>query len=139
MGVANKRQIIKGWNFNIILEPEELKENQEYWQKQCNFLYNNIVKDLSAGSIQPLKSESAKGEKGGFVAIFSVLNATGITLKAFDRIFDVVNIWLENRPKTRVSLKYQDGSTIELTGLTKSEALKLIEAHQDQSKNLSEM
>ncbi len=139
MGTANKRQIVKGLNFNIILEPGELKENQEYWQKQCNFLYSNIAKNLSAGSIQPLKSESAKGEKGGFVAIFSILNATGITSMAFDKMYDVMKIWLENRPKARVSLQYQDGSTIELSGLTKSEALKLIEAHQEQSKNVSEI
>jgi len=57
----------------------------------------------------------------------------------FDRMFNVMKIWLENRPKTRVSIKYQDGSTIELTGLTNSEALKLIETHHDQSKNVSEI
>ena len=139
MGTSNKRQITKSWDFNIILESGELKENQEYWQKQCKILYSNILKDLPTGSIQPLKSKSAKGEKCDIVAIFSILNAAGITKIAFDRMYNVMKIWLENRPKTRVSIKYQDGSIIKLTGLTNSEALKLIETHHNQSKNVSEM
>jgi len=139
MGTSNKRQITKSWDFNIILESGELKENQEYWQKQCKILYSNILKDLPTGSIHPLKSKSAKGEKGDIVAIFSILNAAGITKIAFDRMYNVMKIWLENRPKTRVSIKYQDGSIIKLTGLTNSEALKLIETHHNQSKNVSEM
>lgn len=139
MGTSNKQQTIESWDFNIILESGELKENQEYWQKQCNILYRNILKDLPAGSIQPLKSKSIKGEKGDIVTIFSILNAAGITKIAFNRMFKIIKIWLENRPKTRVSIQYHDGSTIELTGLTNSEALKLIETHHIQSKNVSEI
>jgi hypothetical protein len=60
--------------------------------------------------------------------------ASGITLKAFDRMFDVFKTWLEYRNSAKVTLKYEDGSTIELTRRTKSEALELMEKHQQRIK-----
>ncbi len=125
-----KQQIVEGWDFNIELEPEGFEKKSEYWEKQCNILYGMILKELPSGSIQPLHSESAKDEKTDFITIFSTLVALGITTKAFDKIFDVLKIWLENRPKTKVTLKYSDGSTIEITDLPKSEALAIMETHQ---------
>ncbi len=124
-----KQQIAAGLDFNIVLESEEFEARSEHWQTQCNVLYNMIQEELPSGSIQPLSYKSAKGERADLITIFSILAATGITAKAFDRMFDMIKIWLENRPKTKVMIKYPDGSMLELSGLSKSEALKLIEEH----------
>lgn len=129
MNKGRKQQIAEGWSFNIKLGSEEIEESTDYWQKQCNLLYNMMLKKLPVGSIQPLSYESGEGEKAELITIFSTLVATGITAKVFDRIYDIIKIWLENRPKSKVTLKYPDGSTIELSGLSKSEALKLMEEH----------
>jgi len=129
MDKGKKQQIAEGKDFNITLESEEIEERADYWQKQCNFLYNKILKELPSGLIQPLSYESAEGEKAELITIFSTLVATGITTKAFDIIFDIIKIWLENRPHTKITLKYPDGSIIELSGLSKSEALTLMEEH----------
>ena len=129
MTKGKKQQIAESGDFNITLESEEFEESPEYWQKQYNFLYNMILKELPSGTIEPLSYESGEGEKAELVTIFSTLVATGITAKAFDKLFDIIKIWLENRPKTKVTLKYKDGSIIELSGLSKSEALALMEEH----------
>ena len=129
MDKGKKQQIAEGTDFNITLESEEIEERADYWQKQCNFLYNKILKELPSGSIEPLSYESAEGEKAELITIFSTLVATGIAVEAFDKLFDIIKIWLENRPKTKVTLKYQDGSIIELSGLSKSKALALMEEH----------
>ena len=128
MEIGKKQQIVEG-DFNITLESEEFEESPEYWQKQYNLLYNMMIKELPSGSIQPLSYKSAEGEKADLVTIFSTLVATGIAVEAFDKLFDIIKIWLENRPKTKVTLKYQDGSIIELSGLSKSKALALMEEH----------
>ena len=129
MGKGKKQQIAEGWDFNITLESEEIEERTDYWQRQCNLLYNTIREELPSGSIQPLSYESGEGEKAELITIFSTLMASGIAAFAFDRLFDIIKIWLEYRPKTKVTLKYPDGSTMELSGLSKSEALKLMEEH----------
>lgn len=129
MDKGKKPQIAEGSDFNITLESEEIEEREDYWQKQCNLLYNMILEELPSGSIQPLSYESAEGEKAELITIFSTLVATGITAKAFDIIFDIIKIWLKNRPHTKVTLIYPDGSIIELSGLSISEALTLMEKH----------
>lgn len=112
----------------------EVEESSEYWQKQCSLLYRELNKNLTSGSIEPVISECDKDQKVGADALFHILLASGITLKAFDRAFDVLKTWLEYRNSAKVTLKYEDGSTIELTHRTKSEALELMEKHQQKIK-----
>ncbi|MCQ1536275.1 hypothetical protein FTO70_11410 [Methanosarcina sp. KYL-1] len=118
------------FDFQIIIESEEIDELTDYWQKQCSILCGELRKSLISGSIEPLTSECESGEKAGIDTLFNILLASGITLKAFDRMFDVTKIWLEYRRSAKVVLKYEDGSTIELTHLSKSEAFELIKNHQ---------
>lgn len=134
MEEKKNQQISEDFNFHISLESEESRTDSEYWQKQCSILYNMILHELPVGSIQPLKSESEEGERADFVTIFSILVATGITTKALDRVFDIIELWLKSRPKANVTLKYPDGNIIgEFKDLSKSEALELME---DYHKNL---
>ena len=127
----NKEVTTEAWDFDIIFESEKIEQNPEYWLKQCSFIYNDIKKALPSGSIQPFCSESAKGEKAELITIFSTLVAKGITTKACQIIIDIIKIWLENKPKAKVTLRYRDGSTIELSGLSKSDAMELITIHQE--------
>lgn len=121
------------FDFQIIVESPEVSEATDYWQKQCSVLYRELKRNLISGSIDPLTPEYEKSEKGLDI-IFYILLASGITLEAFDRIYDVINIWLENIRSAKVILKHKDGSIIELTHLSKSEAIKLMEEHQRQNK-----
>ena len=122
------------FDFQIILESEDVEDSSEYWQKQCSFLYCELNKNLISGSIEPMTSECEKGERVDVDTLLHILLASGITLKAFDRMFDVFKTWLEYRNSAKVVLKYEDGSTIELTHQTKSEAFKLMENHQHKIK-----
>jgi hypothetical protein len=49
-------------------------------------------------------------------------------------MLDVLKTWLEYRNSAKITLKYEDGSTVELTNLTKSDALRLMEKHQQRIK-----
>lgn len=118
------------FDFQMIIESSEIDESTDYWQKQCSILYRELNQNLISGSIEHLVSECGKGEKAGVDTIFYIFLASGITLDTFDRMYDVLNIWLEYRKSAKVMLKYKDGSIIELTHLSKSEAIKLMEKHQ---------
>jgi hypothetical protein len=130
MQKEGRQQRVEGLDFHIVLESEEFEESSEYWRKQCAILYTNIFKELPTGSVELLKSERGEGEKAELLTIFSILVASGITAKAFDRIFDIINLWLISRPTANVILKNPDGSIIgEFSKLSKSEALKLMEEY----------
>ena len=122
------------FDFQMIIESSEIDESTDYWQKQCSILYRELNQNLISGSIEYLVSECGKGEKAGVDTIFYIFLASGITLDTFDRMYDVLNIWLEYRKSAKVMLKYKDGSIIELTHLSKSEAIKLMEKHQRRNK-----
>lgn len=116
-------------DFQIIIESTEIDESTDYWQKQCSILYSELHKNLISGSIEPLTSECGESERSGIESILNLLLASGITLETFDRMYDVFKLWLEFRNSAEITLKYEDGSTIKLTHLSKSEALKLMEKH----------
>jgi hypothetical protein len=121
------------FDFQLMIESSEVGESTDYWQKQCSVLYRELNKTLTSGSIKPLTSECEGSEKGADL-IFYILLASGITFKVFDRMYDVLNIWLEYRRSAKVMLKHKDGSIIELTHISKPEAIKLMEEHQQRSK-----
>ena len=77
------------FDFQIILESEDVEDSSEYWQKQCSFLYCELNKNLISGSIEPMTSECEKGERADVDFLLHIFLASGITLKAFDRMFDV--------------------------------------------------
>lgn len=122
------------FDFQIIIESTEIDESTDYWQRQCSILYSELHKNLISGSIEPLTSEFKEGERASTDALLNLLLASGITLETFDRMYDVFKLWLEFRNSAEVTLKYDDGSTIKLTSLSKSEALKLMEEHQKRIK-----
>jgi hypothetical protein len=122
------------FEFQIILGSSEIDESTDYWQKQCSILYGELNKNLISGSIEPLASKCENGEKVDISTLFYILMASGITFDAFDRMYDVLKIWLEHRRSAKVMLKYKDGSIMELTHLSKPEAIKLMEKHQRRNK-----
>lgn len=116
--------------FQLLLESENAEELSEYWQKQCCTLYNAINRNIDEGSIEPLTCKAAEGERAGIIAAFNVLSGSGLFVKSFGHILDIVKVWLESRPKARVLMKFPNGSEIEISGMSdfsKSEILSLFE------------
>lgn len=134
MEIGKKQQIAKGWDFNITLESEEFDERSDYWQEECNILYSMIQGELPSGSIKPLSYKAGEGEKAEVITIISTLVVTGVAAKAFDKIIDkivdIIKIWQESRPKAKITLKYPDGSSVELSNLSIPEAKKTMKEHQ---------
>lgn len=58
------------------------------------------------------------------------LLASGLSMKTFEQVFDIIKVWSENRQKAKVVMKFPNGNLIEIsgvTGFTKSEVLSLFE------------
>jgi hypothetical protein len=129
--VGEKMQrVLDRFDFQIIIESSDVDESTDYWQKQCSILYCELNKNLTSGSLEPLASKCDNGEKADKGILLNILIASGITKIALDRIFDMLKTWSEYRKSATVMLKFEDGSTIELTHLTKSEAFELLNKHQ---------
>lgn len=133
MEIDKKQQIDEGRDFNITLESEEFEARSDYWQEQCNILYNMIQGELPSGSIKPLSYKAGEGERAELITIISTLVVTGVAAKAFDKtidkIVDIIKIWQESRPKAKITLKYPDGSSVELSNLSIPEAKKIMKEY----------
>lgn len=138
MEIDKKQQITEGWDFNIKLESEEFDERSDYWQEQCNILYNMIKTELPSGSIQPLSYKAEEGEKAELITIISTLVVTRVAAKAIDKVIDkivdIIKMWQENRLKAKITIQYPDGGTIELSNLSIPEAKKIIKDYQKNQK-----
>lgn len=116
--------------FQLLIKSEEADESSGYWQRQCCLLYNTINRNITEGSIEPLTCKSAEGERAGIIAAFDILSAFGLSIKSFGNVFDLIKVWLESRPKSRVLMKFPNGNEIEISGtsdFSKSEILSLFE------------
>jgi hypothetical protein len=114
--------------FELLIKSDESEESSEYWQRQCCLLYNNINRSITEGSIEFLTCESAEGDRAGIIEAFNVLLASGLFIKSAEHVFDIVKVWLENRPKAKVIMRFPNGNELEISGVTgfsKSEVLYL--------------
>lgn len=122
------QQVLDKSGFSIILKSDGVEDSSEYWQEQCQQLYDSIARNLPKGSIEPLNQEGAQGERADLVTIFSTLAATGITGKVFvDIVIDGMKTWLEYRPKAEIELKCPDGSTVKISKLPLSKLSRYFE------------
>lgn len=116
--------------FKLFIESEEFEELSEHWQRQCCLLYNNINRNIAEGSVEFSTCKAAEGERTGIIDIFSILSVCGVSPKSFGHIFDQIKMWLERKPKAKVIMKFPNGNSIEISGVTgfsKSEVLDLFE------------
>jgi len=123
--------------FQLLLISEEAEELSGYWQRQCCLLYNNINRSITEGSIEPLSYKSAKGERVGIIDMFNVLSVCGLSLNSVEYVFDQIKVWLERKPKAKVIMKFPNGNSIEISGVTgfsKSEIFDLFKESLQMSK-----
>lgn len=121
-------KVVDNSNFSIIMTSGGVEDSSEYWQEQCELLYNSIARNLPEGSIEPQKLEGAQGERVVLATIFSTLAAAGITGKIFvDILIDGMKTWLEYRPTAEIELKCPDGSTVKITKLPLAKLSKFYE------------
>lgn len=103
--------------FSIVLKSDGVEDISEFWQEQCQRLYDSICRNLPEdSSIEPLNREGSKGDKIFLETIFSTLVACGITGKVFADVFtEAMKIWLEFRPTAEIELKCPDGITVKIS------------------------
>lgn len=104
-------------DFSIVLKSGGVEDSSEYWQEQCQRLYDSICRNLPEdSSIEPLNREGSKGDRIVLETIFSTLAVCGITGKVFVDIFtEAMKTWLEYRPTAEIELKCPDGITVKIS------------------------
>jgi len=65
------------------------------------------------------------------ITTISVILAAGVKLGAFSAFVQVVKMWSDSRPKTKVTLKAKDGSTVELTNVGLEKAIQFYKEHNE--------
>jgi len=113
------------FDFQIILESEEIGEASIYWQKRCQMLYDSIRKNLPEGSIDPATRRGGGEERAIEILSYDNLSLAGITLSSFHVLLKLINVWERNRQKANVKLIAQNGSEFNLSNLSVDEALEL--------------
>lgn len=106
-------------DFSIVLKSDGVEDTSEFWQEQCQRLYDSICRNLPENSsIEPLSREGSKGDRIILETVFSTLVACGITGKVFADIFtEAMKMWLEFRPTAEIELKCPDGITVKISKL----------------------
>jgi hypothetical protein len=122
------QEVLDKSDFSIIMTSGNVEDRSEYWQEQCQKLYDSIVRNLSEGSIKPLEFERDQGERIDLITIFSTLVAFGIKGEVFvNVILDLIKNWLEYRPTAEIEIKCPDGSTVKISKLPLSRLSKFFE------------
>jgi hypothetical protein len=122
------QQVLDKSDFSIIMTSEGIEDSSEYWQEQCQQLYDSIARNLPAGSIKPLSLEGAQGDRVDLLTIFSTLAAFGVTGEFFvNVVLDSMKTWIEYRPTAEIELKCPDGSTVKIAKLPLSKLSKFFE------------
>lgn len=105
------------FDFQIILESEEVENSSTYWQRQCQMLYDTIRKNLAEGSVAPLSRKGGEGDKAEIIISFDILTFTGITLNSFYILIKLINVWERNRKRANLKFKFRNGSEVTCTNL----------------------
>lgn len=113
------------FDFQIILESEDVGEASIYWQKQYQMLYDSIRKNLQEGSIDPVSPKGGENERAIELLSYETLSLVGITFSSFQIILKLLKVWERNRKKANVKLRVQDGSEFILSNLSVDEALEI--------------
>jgi hypothetical protein len=122
------QQDIDKSDFSIIMKSGDVEDSSEYWQDQCQQLYDSITRNLPEGSIKPLNLEGTQGERVDLVTVFSTLAAFGITGEVFvNVVLDSMKTWLEYRPTADIELNFPDGSNIKISKLPISKLSEFFE------------
>lgn len=113
------------FDFQIILNSEDVEESSVYWQKQCRMLFDSIRKNLPEGSINPVSHKGGEEEKAIGILSYDILSLAGITLSSLPVLLKLINVWERNRKKANVKLRAQNGSEFNLSNLSVDEALEI--------------
>jgi hypothetical protein len=80
-------------------------------------LWNNLSEAVPDLKFSPLTQEQREGQRG-VLEFLSCIIITGISLGTFRAIFEVIKLWLEQRPKVTVKFKVGPRKVIEISNLS---------------------
>lgn len=97
-------------------------------REACRRLYLDLKAGLDEGEVTPKQAEGIAANRG-VVDVFRSLIVQGISVGAFGGLFEILKVWLGQRPTFEITLKYPDGSELKASKLSMEQALALHEQH----------
>jgi hypothetical protein len=105
--------------------PKDAKEAKEFAEAAHAFVES--LKGINGLEVE-VPAQAAPGSRG-FIAILTAIAVWGSKVVSFKAIYTVAKDLLDKFHNAEVVLKFPDGSTLKLKGLSRAEAESLIEKH----------
>ena len=118
------------FQFTIHMESNEYGPEESEWQDECRDFFNSMVKEIEEGELKPVERPSREGEKADLLLLFNEIVAYGVSIGAFSAIYQLAKLWLEQRSRCDIVLKFPDGSEMKMRGLSEREAGEKMQEHQ---------
>jgi hypothetical protein len=118
--------------YSIVLSITAADPNDQAFQKEAAAFITNLrsVRDLEA----TVPEKAVPGTRG-FLEVLSQIVVTGITIGAFTAIYTFAKDLYDRVATAEVELKFADGSTLKLKGLSYSQAQEQMRLHLEKNKS----
>jgi hypothetical protein len=113
--------------FEIDIQDTSGAANAE-WAAACRDLYLDLTLQMDGSEIKSRNDEGIATDRVG-LEILQQLIVSGVSLGVFTGIYNVLKLWLENRPTAEVTMTYPDGFMMKVSKLTFEQAKALHEQH----------
>jgi len=121
---------------NISLTSDFHASDDSEWQKECNQFYQQLNGALDEGTLEPESVKSVEGgHRGEFLEMFNTITAGIASIGGLTVLIEIAKLWMEHRKGTEISLKFPDGSEINMSSASKSDIEKVIELYQNKLSN----
>jgi hypothetical protein len=101
-------------------------------ERACRDLYLELKLQFEEGDVTPATPEGIASERFG-LELFHQLIMTGMSVGAFAGVYNLLKLWLDNRPVCEVTISYPDGFELKVSKMSLKRAKKLHEEHGSQS------
>jgi hypothetical protein len=116
--------------FTIHLTSQDSAPADSAWQEECRQFYHRLVEAVDEGELAPVKHEAPEGSKTDVLELFHQIVTYGISIGAFSALYQLTKLWLEQRSRCDIVLKFPDGSEMKVRGLSQPDAEQIMRDHQ---------
>jgi hypothetical protein len=100
--------------------------------RACRDLYLDLKLQMEDGDVKPDRTAGVTDERTGF-ELFHQLVLSGASLGVFTGVYNLIKLWLDNRPTCEATITYPDGFQLKVSKISLEQARKLHEEHAQHS------
>lgn len=94
----------------------------------CRDLYLDLKLQVEEGEVETDRGAGVATHRGG-LELFHQLILTGTSVGVFTGAYNLIKLWLDNRPTCEATITYPDGFQLKVSKLTLEQAKSLHQEH----------